>query len=184
MVPVTIKKIIDAVGVLSHDDKVYLPVVAKTENNEGLIPRPENVMLSSLRETVEALSDAQTPLIQRQRFEANCPIPGAIWNNHLLMNADEIIPANYDNNLRADILLIAPFLSRLQKHAPKMVGGALDPKKTGRASLFLSNEMETVRVPDRRAGEDLNDYYDRCIVEGNVTHYTLTLNYPIYTSPR
>ncbi|KAG7304706.1 hypothetical protein JYU34_010053 [Plutella xylostella] len=75
MVPVTIKKIIDAVGVLSHDDKVYLPVVAKTENNEGLIPRPENVMLSSLRETVEALSDAQTPLIQRQRFEANCPIP-------------------------------------------------------------------------------------------------------------
>ncbi|CAB3233229.1 unnamed protein product [Arctia plantaginis] len=85
--PVTIKKIVDAVGVLTHDERVYLPVVAKTVDAHGdLIPRPENIMLSSLRETVEALSDAETPLVQRTRFQQNCPIPGAIWRNDLLMN--------------------------------------------------------------------------------------------------
>lgn len=119
MVPVTIKRTIDAIGIVTHDEKIYLPVIAKTEANGILIPRPENLVLSSLRAVVEMLADADTPLAQRRRFEENNPIPCAVWNNNLLMNADEIIPANYDVNvgLRDDIMLIAPFLNRLQKHA-------------------------------------------------------------------
>lgn len=53
-----------------------------------------------------------------------------------------------------------------------MVGGALDPKPIGRLSIFLSNELENLKCPNKNAGERLDDYYDRCIVEGNVVHYT------------
>lgn len=96
MVPVGVKRIIDAIGIVTHDEKLYLPIVAKCKNADGMIPRPENLVLSNLRETVELVSNANTPLVWRQRFENNCPIPGAIWANHLLVNGDEIIPADYD----------------------------------------------------------------------------------------
>lgn len=135
-------------------------------------PRPESTVYSNLRETVVALANPQTPRNTRARYRESCPIPGAIWNDNILMNADEIMPANHDfeEGLRTDIMLIMPYLNRLQKHAPKMVGGPLDHKHVGKASLLLSNEMETLRCPDRMQGEELNTYYNRCILEGNVRH--------------
>ncbi|XP_026474001.1 uncharacterized protein LOC113377792 [Ctenocephalides felis] len=175
-VPTPIKRIIDAIGILKHEDKIYLPVMAASPTTEqGVIrPRPESTCFSNLRDTVVALSDPQTSLNVRTCYHENCAIPGAIWANNLLMNADEIIPAdyNFEEGLRNDIMLILPYLNRLKKHAPKMVGGPLDAKMVGRNSLLLSNEMENLKCPDRNAGEDLDAYYDRCIIEGNITKYT------------
>lgn len=175
-VPTPIKKIIDAIGILKHEDKVYLPVMAAspTDANGVIRPRPESTCFSNLRETVVALSNPQTSVNVRRRYHENSAIPGAVWENHVLMNPNEIIPEdyNFEEGLRNDIMIIMPYLSRLQKHAPKMVGGPLDNKPTGNNSLLLSSEMENLKCPDLRAGEPLDDYYDRCIIEGNITRYT------------
>ncbi|CAB3259280.1 unnamed protein product [Arctia plantaginis] len=174
-VPTPIKKLIDAIGILKFEEKIYIPVVAATPEVEGHPrPRPESTVYSNLRATVVALSDPATPVNVRRRYRDSCAIPGAIWNDNLLQNADEIIPADHDfeNGLRTDIMMILPYLSRLQKHAPKMVGGPLENKTIGKASMLLSNELETLRCPDRHMNEPLNDYYQRCILEGNITEYS------------
>ncbi|CAB3233177.1 unnamed protein product [Arctia plantaginis] len=136
--PEPIKKIINAIGHLKYEDKIFLPAVAAE-------PR-----------------------------DANSSIPGAIWADHILMNPNEIIPEHYDivDDFRRDFLLIAPFLASLQKYVPKMVGGPIDIKSSGRPSLLISNRMGNLRVPQRNAGEDLDAYYRRSVPLSNVRNYT------------
>lgn len=45
--------------------------------NDVLVPRPESVLLTNLRQVVLALSDPNTPEAYRVRFDANNPIPEA-----------------------------------------------------------------------------------------------------------
>jgi hypothetical protein len=173
--PEPIRRIINAIGIIKHEEKVYIPAVStdRYDNRERFVPRPEALMLSNLRTVVVSLSNPQTPEVYRTRFEANNPIPGAIWANHLLQNPDEIIPANYDlqEGLRNDILVLAPYMAQLQKHVPKMIRGAIDYKSAGKISAFIANEMETLVTPPRNAGEDLAAYYRRCIPVGNIYNY-------------
>lgn len=172
--PLAIKMIIDAIGVVTDSsDVAHLPVVAQVrrDENDNLIPRPENVMLSTLRETVEELADAETPLEIRRRFHENSSIPGAQWNNqHLLLNPNEIIPEDYDinENLGNDIMGLTPFMSSLQKAAPKLVGGALESKLTGKRSIFVSNAMSNLKVPDRGREQTLEQYVRNCVPQGDV----------------
>lgn len=51
------------------------------------------------------------------------------------------------------------------------MGGTLDFKSAGHNSQLISNEMENLRAVDRNADEDLNDYYRRCVQEGNIRIY-------------
>ncbi|CAG5011721.1 unnamed protein product [Parnassius apollo] len=174
-VPEPIRKIVNSIGYIEHDKKVYVPAVAREvlDQYERLVPRAETVLLSNLRRTVVALANPDTPQISRETFHNNNPIPGAIWTDHVLQNPDEIIPADYDlkDKFQHDNSVIMPWLYSLQKHVPKMVGGLVDLSPIGRLSLFVSNGMENLKVPDRRAGEDLNTYYRRCILEGNIRNY-------------
>lgn len=110
--PEPVKRLVNAVGIISYDEGVYIPAVSRVENDDRgrFIPQPQNILFSSLRRTVEALADPATPERYRRRFIENNPIPGVIWHNHLLQNADEIIPPNYNHdNLRDDIALLGPY---------------------------------------------------------------------------
>lgn len=115
------------------------------------------------------LSDHNTPERYRRRFEENNPIPGATWVNHVLINADEIIPNNYTvNNLRDDIEVLETFVKQLEKHVPKMVNGTIDFKSSGKLSTFVCNKMSNLRVPNREPNEPLNQYYRRAYPTGNI----------------
>lgn len=176
--PLHIKMLIDAIGVVTDtDDVAYLPVIAQVRrDDEGYLqPRPENLLLSTLKETVKELADPETALVIRQRFHDNNPIPGAKWSNdHVLLNPNEIIPENYDINssLVTDIFGLTPFMSKLQTVAPKLVGGALEPKLTGKRSIFISNTLSTLKVPDRKVDESIDDYGKRCHPEGDVRRFS------------
>lgn len=182
--PLAIKMIVDAIGIVTDaNDVAYLPVVAQSRrDDEGhLLPRPENLLLSNLRETVVELSDEDTPQEIRRRFHENNPIPGAQWsNNHLLLNPDDIIPEGYDINesIPNDIMGLTPFMSTLQKVAPKLVGGALDSKLSGKRSIFVSNSMGNLKVPDRGRDQTIEDYVRTCVPQGDVRlfSYNTTLS--------
>lgn len=111
IVPEPIRRIINAVGYLKFEDKLYVPAVSsKPVDRQGNpMPRPETVLLSTLRASVVTLADPHTPQNVRRRFHDNNPIPGAVWANDVLMNADEIMPPGYDlyNDFRRESMLIA-----------------------------------------------------------------------------
>ncbi|CAB3232676.1 unnamed protein product [Arctia plantaginis] len=62
IVPEPIRKIINAVGHLKYEDKIYVPAIAAdpVDRHGQIVPRPESVVLSTLRRTVEYLSDPQS----------------------------------------------------------------------------------------------------------------------------
>lgn len=172
--PEPMKRVINAIGIVHHDEGIYIPTVAapRRDDRGRFIPRAESILYSNLRNTVVALADANTPLRYRRHFEENCPIPGAIWHDHLLMNADEIIPQDHDTEaLRDDIALLGPYINKLQKHVPKMVDGTIDFKSTGKLSAFVCNKMSTLRAPPRQMNENLQDYYRRAYPTGNIKEY-------------
>ncbi|CAH2108764.1 unnamed protein product [Euphydryas editha] len=122
--------------------------------------------------TLRHLADVNTPDRYRRRFEDNNAIPGTIWNNHVLVNPDEIIPANHTmDDLRDDIALLGPYINKLQKHIPKMVDGTIDFKSSGKISSFVCNKMGNLRIPPRELGENLQDYYRRAYPVGNIREF-------------
>lgn len=46
-----------------------------------------------------------------------------------------------------------------------------DFKSTGSLSSFVCNKMSNLRVPDREAGEQLQDYYRRAYPMGNIKEF-------------
>lgn len=172
--PTPLVKIINAVGIVKKDGAVYLPAVHDTVRNreEEVVPRPENILYSNLRETVVALANEATPVRHRLFFEEHNSIPGAKFLDHILINADEIMPANFDfDDLQREIRIIQPFLIKLQKHVPKLVAGNVDFKTTGSPSLFISNELENLRIPNRGLNQPLQEWYADCIPLGNISTY-------------
>lgn len=173
--PEPIQRVINAIGIITHDEGVFIPAVSRegTDHRGRFVPRAENILYSTLRATVEALANPAIPERYRRRFEENNPIPGAIWENHLLVNGDEIMPPNYTtDNLRDDIALLSPYLNKLQKHVPKMVGGTIDFKNTGKLSSFVCNNMSGLHNPPRRRDEALDAYYRRAYPQGNIRNYS------------
>lgn len=163
--------ILSSIDIIKHGEEIYIPVVADVQRDAHgkLQPRPETVLISNLRNTVEELANEQTPLTIRVGFEENCPIPGAIWFNHILQNPDEIMPKDYsyDTNLNEDINLVQIFLYQLRRYAPYMVSNGLFRSQ----SIFVSNQMGTLRCANRNQGQPLNDYY-QCALEGNIKDYS------------
>ncbi|XP_073962520.1 uncharacterized protein [Choristoneura fumiferana] len=174
ILPALIKHIIDAIDVVTVGGTTYCPFVAAQERDAagGLYPRPENLLLSSLRETVVTLSSPETSDEYRYKFKKECPIPGAVWDeDDLLKNADEIIPEGYDwrKDLEGDMWPVHMFLISMQQKYPSMAAGPLSP--TGaRVSLaaLISNRMVMgdLHAPPRRAGEPLPEYCGRCHPRG------------------
>lgn len=174
--PTPFRRLINAIGIIKYDEKIYLPSVAKDvmDNDKRLVPLPESIVISNLRKVVVALADPQTPRVYRQNFRQHSPLPAATWDaEDILLNPDDFISANYSysDDLPHDMRVIAPFLAKLQKVAPKMVDGAVDFEAPGSPSLFISNEQETLRAPERPEGESLQQYYAKCIPKGNIREY-------------
>ncbi|CAH0730430.1 unnamed protein product, partial [Brenthis ino] len=157
-----------------RDGVVYIPAVMDNlTNRDGeFVPRPETVMYSNLRDTVVALANPATPERIRTYFEQHNPIPGATFENHVLANPDEIMPEGYTlDDLQREIRTIQPFLIKLQKHVPKMVSGTMDFKSTGNNSLFISNELEDLRIPNRPRNQPLQQWHFDCLPLGNIRTY-------------
>lgn len=88
--------------------------------NNRFIPVSKSVRFSNMRDIITALAAADTTEEVRIAFETHCPIPGAQWLNHRLMNADEIMPANYTlENLADDIALLDAIKLRIAEKFPK-----------------------------------------------------------------
>ncbi|XP_017132198.1 uncharacterized protein LOC108149267 isoform X2 [Drosophila elegans] len=133
------------------NDVTYLPVFPadKVDSKGHFIPRAENVIYSNLRRTVVALASPETPLPYRIIFEQDNAIPGAIWSDHVLLNADEIIPeAHSADDLDRDYRNITPWLHTLQTLAPKLFSGNLTLDTTGNKAMFLCNSQNGLRIPN------------------------------------
>jgi len=62
---------------------------------------PYTVHLSNLRSVVEQLSDPGVPEYLRRNFIRRNPIPGADFENFVLLNPDQIMPRTYNQNTLA-----------------------------------------------------------------------------------
>lgn len=56
---------------------------------------PYGVTILNLRDKVRLLANPAVPVAVRKAFHDKSPIPGAKWENHLLLNPDEIIDEDY-----------------------------------------------------------------------------------------
>lgn len=133
-IPEPISCAINSIGIVSTNDRKYIPGIGRdniTARGDMFIPQSEQVTYSNFRQVVTALADANTPAEYRRRFYRNNPIPGTIWvgapENPILVNADEIIPANYNlQTLRDDVDDVKVKMNYLVRKAPKYFG---DPVK-------------------------------------------------------
>lgn len=113
--PKIVLAIIDAIGFVEKGDVTYRPVIPApiTMSHNGrqkFCPLPERVTFSTLRNTVIALSDRETP--------------GCIIANDLLANPDEIMPEQYGTDeLLSDIRSVGALTPVMQKIAPKYAVG-------------------------------------------------------------
>lgn len=177
--PVAIGKIINAIGPIEEGDEYFIPAFpAKRESREGqLIPLPGEVRFGNLREVVERLSDQHLNPLVRQNFYAHNSIPGCIWrggpHNPVLANADEIMPANYTIvDLQDDIREFNYMHAWMQQKLPKFVNTTrINYESPGEKSLLMCNNEETLRYIDRNPGEELNAYYTRLKLSGDINDF-------------
>ncbi|VEN61660.1 unnamed protein product [Callosobruchus maculatus] len=170
---------------IRHVEGIYLgslcfPRVGKnnyTPDNR-FIPQSEQITISNLRETVEALSDKRTDRDYRRLFYKNNPIPGARWqgapDDPILLNADEIIPRGYDSHsVYEDIRDIMVKLRFLKRVAPECYSQPViyAPAYPIQEVIGFCNKQEGMRCCDRNNNESLQDYYRRMRVEGDVKSY-------------
>lgn len=104
-----------------------------------LKPNPYTVTIKNLRKTVEALTQAATPVQYREYFRALNPLPGAIWSDDsIIMNPDQIIPSNYSRlDFRDDCLAVQKLVGKLGSKMSSLLGEvSLDGK--GSASQLCS----------------------------------------------
>ncbi|RZF43597.1 hypothetical protein LSTR_LSTR008110 [Laodelphax striatellus] len=105
---------------------------------------------TNLRKTVEALADARTdPLIWREYRETSS-LPAAEWDDrHLLLNADDIMPANYTpDDLNNEIANYRDWLSAASEKIPKLFGGR-DDNKQGSEAVLLSSETQNLKCREK-----------------------------------
>ena len=176
-IPVTLQRIIDAIGVIATENVgVYFPVMSRdTEIDGKFVPRPENILLSNLRQTVVALADtndSETAALNRKNFYLNNPIPASEWDqNHNLINADKIMPAeyNYDSDLHLDIKALES-LGSCVRSTNDLHRVSLETSR-GCISSLMSNDMSGLRTPDLRSQETLSDYYGHAKPENDICNF-------------
>lgn len=170
-VPDQIYSIINAIGKVKTNDRVYVPQFGRCNHtrNERFIPQSEQITYSNLRRTVLALSNDLTPLEYRRRFYRNNPIPGARWENHLLLNPNDIMPANYNlDDLRDDLDAVQPKMLFLNRKAPKYFTHLPSFEPESSKSMLSYNDQETLRVSN--CGDNLDRYNEEQLkLEGDVS---------------
>lgn len=182
-IPIIFKRYLEAIYILKHKEIRYSPAMSKNIFIHGkFIPRPENIILSNLRQTVVALEasdandDDDSTLLHRMNFYRNNPLPGAIWdiNNFKLLNADEIIPENYnyDDKFRNDMYVLRSLsykLHNFSEYINKKHANRNEIQKS--LSSIICNQMGDLRVPNREPEQELKDYYRNCRPRGNIDEF-------------
>lgn len=176
-------RVLNSIGYLRVGDKLYVPRFAPVmlTDDRRYIPRPESIILSTLRRTVVAMSDRGTPQEFRRLFSDNCPIPGVVWRgtalDPLIRNADEIMPANYDMvQFITDINAIRDRINFLSTQCPRIFALSADQKphisetQGLRRSMLNSNHQSGMRASPRLG--DLAAYHRQADIEGDIRHYT------------
>lgn len=76
------------------------PITKKLLSDDGqprrIVPNPYLITIHNLRQVVLAMANPDTPLVERRRFIRRNPIPSAVFMRDLLVNPEEIMPADYD----------------------------------------------------------------------------------------
>ena len=168
---VPLNKIISAVGCFEAFGEQYLPRYANLAVlDEVQTFDPTQVTFSHLREFVVALANTATPQSVRQYFYDHSPFPSAMWatahnrlcdaskeqavekNFPLLLNPDEIMPAEYGRNEVLDDIMIIEIATKIiaRKHQRYVHVGRIDYNADGNPSQLVSNEVEDVRCSDLR----------------------------------
>lgn len=130
---------VNTIGIFKDTTETLFTSMPEDYLSRGVfVPLPENVRISNLRETALSLANPATAKAARIHFENHSPIPGSIWNNHILQNPNDIIGDVYDaDELEADLTAVAPHLERLFEKYPKCTG-KIDWKNLRLEKKYLS----------------------------------------------
>lgn len=163
--PEPIHRIIGMIGPVMHSKIRYLPCLPKDIYIEGrFVPEPTTVVLTNLRDVVVALSDPNTPRTYRSKFRTLNPIPGTKWDSEdVLLNADTIMPAEYNTNLfNAELFEMLMYVNLLEQYLPNMKGGTNPIMEVqGRKSIFVSNNPVSICQPELMEDEPLKNLYGK-----------------------
>jgi hypothetical protein len=92
---------------------------------------------------------------------------------HLLVNPDEIMPADFTSDmLRDDIDEYMRMHTWMQKKLPKYVRtSGINCEEKGDRSASVCNYQNRTRIKDRVENQDLRDYYRDLKLEGNIYQF-------------
>lgn len=152
-----------------YDEVNFVPLFPANQfdGQRRLLPLPEVVTFSNLRDTVTSLANQQIPLAVRRNFINKNPIPGAIFDNNILTNADAIIPANYHaQDLRDDLYAVKGWIEAASdlRNAREKWFTKISPSELqhGNESVLVSSNSETLRIT-------VHD--GRSVVEGDIEEF-------------
>lgn len=96
--PQQIGALLKCIPSFKFEDLSFVPLFPgkKIDDRQRFIPVPEVVYLTNLRETVVSLADQLVAIAVRRNFANKNPIPGAIFAQGALTNAEDIMPAGYN----------------------------------------------------------------------------------------
>lgn len=177
--------LIKSVSVFKYNNSNFVPLFPRgIYVGNRLIPTPENIYLTNLREVVTALADVRTDRRVRQNFRMKNPIPGAVFNeNHILTNPDQIMPADYGApQLVADLYSVKAWLEATAELKPVRAKWFtnVDMINTshGNESMLVSNDSQDLRIVATR--NDQGVISNR--LEGDVTHFWIFSEIPMQMS--
>jgi len=156
--------LVSSIGVIKAFGTQYIPgSVKNTVDKHVRSFDPTTVTYSNLREYVTALSSTSTPYAVRKYFYDHSPLPNAHWSvqarvpdddidesKPILLNADEIMPANYDlTALLEDINIIKNSVEIIsRKYGMSILGGRIDYSANGSNTMLVSNDVGDIRCSD------------------------------------
>lgn len=140
-VPSPIALIINNIGKIETKEVIYhqgFPFIEEkdlTSQDRSLYITPNNI-----RKTLEWLSDEEVALEDRKDFLEHNSIPGLIVDNNLVINANDVYPANYDNaQLRSDVKAFNRFVAKaMTRVPPHSVRRVIWDGKAERSALYSS----------------------------------------------
>lgn len=153
--------VINYVGVLTYHQKTWVPRIPTNA------PRYLKLLLSNLRDTVLRMSDNATPVAERRAFRLRSSIPGAIWNNDLIVNADEIMPNGYNGQLLMDDVSRFSALYRLASVRFQDMKGVVTYDTVGSPALLTSLHVCLWRVCGTRQEIDVEQEEDNDAMESD-----------------
>lgn len=129
--------IVNCLGHFTVEDVNFTPSLLQQQT-------PLTVSISNLRDIVVMLSNVNTPWATRLEYVRLDSIPGAQFEdemNPILVNADEIMPADYAiGTVRNDFLRVKACLARIGRKLEKLVGAVTFDAK-GNAGQLLTTEV-------------------------------------------